>query len=56
MRTKETARWVKLYFRDQKKIMRSIPNLEGLVVNDVLAKMYTLGEHGMRKLVWELKE
>ena len=56
MRTKERARWVKLYFRDQNKIMRAIPNLEALVVDDVLAKMYTLGAHGYRKLIYEVEE
>jgi hypothetical protein len=53
MRTKQTARWVKLYFRDQKKIMRAIPNLEGLVVNDVLAKMYTLSP---RVLIYQVED
>jgi len=51
------TRFVKLYFRDQKKIMRSIPNLTALVSDDSLVKMYTLDEHGMmNKVIWELKE
>jgi len=51
------TRFVKLYFRDQKKIMRSIPNLTALVSDDSLVKVYTLDDHGMmNKVIWELKE
>jgi len=51
------TRFVKLYFRDQKKIMRSIPNLTALVSDNSLVKMYTLDDHGlMNKVIWELKE
>lgn len=42
MRQKEHSRMVKLYFRDQDKVMRSIPYLEGLVRGDELRKVYTL--------------
>lgn len=42
MKNKKTTRWVKIYFRDQDKVMRAIPNLEALVSKDVLLKVYTL--------------
>jgi len=37
----ERSRIVKLYFRDQNKVMRAIPHLEALVRNDELRKVYT---------------
>jgi len=45
MMMSERSRMVKLYFRDQDKIMRSIPNLVALVRNDELRKVYTLKEN-----------
>ena len=42
MRQKEDARTVTLYFRDQSKVMRAIPNVKGVVWKDTLAKVYTL--------------
>jgi len=54
---KRRTRFVKLYFRDQKKIMRAIPDIEGVVFDDSLVKVYTLGASGlMNKVIWELKE
>ena len=49
----KTTRWVKVYFRDQDKVMRAIPNLEALVSKDVLVKVYTLLP---RVLIHEVKE
>jgi len=42
MRKKENSRTVTLYFRDQSKVMRAIPNVKGVVWKDTLAKVYTL--------------
>jgi len=54
---KRTTRFVKLYFRDQKKIMRAIPDLTGVVSNDSLVKVYTHGVYGtLDETIWELKE
>jgi len=53
MKNKQTTRWVKIYFRDQDKVMRSIPNLEALVSKDVLRKVYTLSP---RVLIYQVKE
>tara|TARA_R110000823_G_scaffold245364_2_gene369430 strand:+ start:1215 stop:1397 length:183 start_codon:yes stop_codon:yes gene_type:complete len=46
MKQKRRSRFVKLYFRDQNKIMRAIPNIQGLVRDDNLRKMYTFTEPG----------
>jgi hypothetical protein len=45
---------VKLYFRDQNKIMRSIPYLEGLVRGDELRKVYTLKPGERRQTIYIL--
>jgi len=50
---KQDTRFVKLYFRDQNKVMRAIPNLEGLVYKDSLVKVYTFPDS---KLIYEVKE
>jgi len=57
MRRGHSTRLVKLYFRGQDKVMRSIPNLEALIIQDVLRKVYTLNlEDGGRTLIYEVKE
>jgi len=55
-RQKKRSRMVKLYFRDQDKVMRAIPNLEGLVRNDVLRKVYTLKPGGNRHCIYILTD
>jgi len=51
-----SVRFVKLYFRDEKKIMRSIPEFQAMLVDDVLAKVYTHDERGlMMKLIYEVE-
>jgi len=53
---KRTTRFVKLYFRDQKKIMRAIPDITGMVSNDSLVKVYTHGKYGtLDTVIWECK-
>jgi len=53
----QRTRFVKIYFRDQKKIMRAIPNITALISGNSLAKMYTLDDQGlMNEVIWELKE
>jgi len=56
MKQKRDTRFVKLYFRNQKKVMQSIPNLEGLVYRDVLVKVYTLDRYGMKTLALDLED
>jgi hypothetical protein len=57
MRRGSSTRWVKLYFRHQDKVMRAIPNIEALVLNEVLAKVYTLNlEDGTRKLIYQVED
>ena len=53
MRRGSPTRWVKIYFRNKDKVMRAIPNLEALVVDDVLVKVYTLSP---RALIYEVKD
>jgi len=48
-----TTRFVKLYFRDQDKVMRAIPDLRGMLVDDVLAKVYTFPDFDT---IWEVEE
>jgi len=55
-RQKEHSRFVKLYFRDQNKIMRAIPNLEGLVRGDELRKVYALKPGGNRHCIYILTD
>jgi len=56
MKQKRDTRFVKLYFRNQKKVMQSIPDLEGLVYRDVLVKVYTLDRYGMKTLALDLED
>jgi hypothetical protein len=57
MKQKQRTRFVKLYFRDQNKVMRAIPNIEGMVTDDVLLKVYTrLPGRGGLKIIYEVKE
>jgi len=55
-RQKEHSRFVKLYFRDQDKVMRAIPNLEGLVRGDELRKVYALKPAGNRHCIYILTD
>ena len=48
-----TIRFVKLYFRDENKVMRAIPHLRGMLVDDVLAKVYTFHTGDT---IWEVEE
>jgi len=56
MKQKRSDRFVKLYFRNQKKVMQSIPEIMGLVSNDVLVKVYTLDRCGMQTLAINLED
>jgi len=55
-RQKESSRMVKLYFRDQNKVMRAIPHLEALVRNDELRKVYTLKPGHRRQTIYILSD
>ena len=51
MRQKERTRFVKLYFRNQDKVMVSIPNILGLVSDNVLVSIFRDQEFiGMDKI------